>query len=61
MVVRLDFVARGRASGVETVVRDAGSAYRLTKRGKCVRQDFFMDQGGWEQALDAVGLAPVTL
>lgn len=53
---RIDFVTRGRSSGVETTVNDAGSAYRLSKRGLVARQDFFMESDGWRQAQDV--LAP---
>ncbi len=52
--VRINFTTRGRASGLETLVKDAGSAYRFSPQGKVARQDFFMDRGGWQQALDAV-------
>ncbi len=53
VAVRIDFSSRGRGSGVETTQRDLGSAYRLSPRGKCYRQDFFM-RDGWKQALEAV-------
>ena len=52
---RIDFVTEGRGSGVRTTVSDAGAAYRMSPRGKVMRQDFYMERDGWRRALEAVG------
>lgn len=57
LAVCIDFTTRGRSSGVETTVKGAGAAYRLSSRGKIRRQDFYMEEDGWQRALDAVGAA----
>lgn len=56
MAARIDFKTCGRNSGVETTVKDAGAAYRLSRRGRVIRQDFYMEEDGWQRARDAVGL-----
>ena len=61
LAVRTDFVGHGRGSGVTTHITDGGTAVRLSERGLATWQGWFVEQGGWEKALAAVGLSePVT-
>jgi hypothetical protein len=57
VVVQLDLTAFGRVSGVEVSVTGAGSVYQLSPRGRIARQDFLIEEGGWQKALEAVGLS----
>jgi hypothetical protein len=54
--VRCDFVGRGRGSGLEISVPNAGTALRLSKRGKVAWQTWFAEADGWQRTLEAVGL-----
>jgi hypothetical protein len=49
-------VAYGRGSGVETKVQNGGAAVTLSARGLVTWQEWFVDQDGWEKALEAAGL-----
>jgi ketosteroid isomerase-like protein len=57
LAIRVDFLGYGRASGAEIAVSDAGTAVRLSERGLVVWQEWFVEQGGWSQAVEAAGLA----
>jgi ketosteroid isomerase-like protein len=56
LAIRADFIGHGRGSGVRTTVKDAGTAFRLSPRSTVVWQEFFVEQDGWNKALEAVGL-----
>jgi hypothetical protein len=56
LAVRADFVGYGRASGVKTALNDGGTAVKLSPQGLVVWQAWFIEQGGWAKALEAVGL-----
>ena len=56
LAVRADFVGYGRGSGVRTTIKDAGTAFRLTAQGTIAWQEWVVEQGGWNEALEAVGL-----
>ncbi len=57
LAVRLNLDTRGRASGATTAIRNAGSAYFLSSRGRVAKQNFYMEAGGWGMALEATGLS----
>jgi hypothetical protein len=57
VVVQLDLMSRGRVSEVEVPLNGAGSVYHLSPRGRIARQDFLIEEGGWQKALEAVGLS----
>lgn len=57
LAVRTDFVAHGRTSGAETTLTDAGTVVTLSPGGKAVRQEWFVENGGWREAMDAMGIA----
>jgi ketosteroid isomerase-like protein len=57
LAVRADFLGYGRSSGAETTLNDVGMLLELSAGGKVARQDWFVESGGWHQALDAVGLS----
>jgi len=56
LAVRGDFVGYGRGSGVKTTLKEGGTAVTLSARGLIHWQEWFAEQGGWEKALEAVGL-----
>ena len=56
LAVRADFVGYGRGSRARTVVDDGGTSVKLSARGSVAWQEWFAEQGGWKQALEAVGL-----
>jgi ketosteroid isomerase-like protein len=56
LAVRTDFVGYGRGSGVETTIHDGGTAAKLSPRGRVAWQEWFAERGGWNKALEAVGL-----
>jgi hypothetical protein len=61
LAVRTDFVGYGRGSGAKTELTGGGTAAKVSDRGLVTWQGWFVDQGGWEQALQSVGLSgPVT-
>ena len=61
LAVHTDFFGHGRASGVVTEIRGGGTAVRVSDSGRATWQGWYVEQGGWEKALAAVGLsAPVT-
>ena len=55
-VAEVEFAAQGKASGVP-VVRNSGTVYYFSPRGKVARQDYFWQQDGWKLALGAAGLS----
>jgi ketosteroid isomerase-like protein len=57
LALRTDFVGRGRSSGVETTLTDAATLVSYSPRGKALRQEWFVENGGWREALDAMGRA----
>jgi SnoaL-like domain len=57
VVAQLDLTGRGRVSGAEVSVNGAGSVYHLSPRGRIRRQDFLIEEGGWQNALEVVGLS----
>ena len=56
IAVRCDFRALGRRSGVETAIRNGGTAARISRRGLVERQDWFGEQDGWARALEVAEL-----
>ena len=56
LAVQTDFVGYGRGSGAKTTL-NGGTAAKLSDRGAVVWQEWFVQQDGWERALEAVGLA----
>jgi len=56
LAVRADFFGVGRGSGVETTMKDAGTAFRLSARGTATWQEWFVEQNGWQKALVAAEL-----
>jgi hypothetical protein len=59
VAVRTDFVGRGRSSGVETTLTDAATLFTLSPAGKVARQVWFVESGGWREAMEALS-APAT-
>ena len=57
LAIRGDFVGHGRGSGVQTALNDGGTALKLSTQGLIAWQEWFVEPGGWEKALEAVGLA----
>ena len=57
VAIRADFVGRGRSSGAETTLNGVGTIVKPSARGKIARQDWFVESGGWRDALEAVGLS----
>ena len=56
LAIHYDLLGRGRTSAAETRVNGAGIAVRMSKGGKIAWQHFFIQTGGWQKALEAVGL-----
>jgi len=56
LAIRADFFGVGRGSGVETTMKDAGTAFRLSPRGRATWQEWFVEQNGWHKTLEAAGL-----
>jgi hypothetical protein len=54
--VRGDFVGYGRGSGVKTEVTSGGTVMGLSSRGRIARQEWFVEQNGWQRVLEAAGL-----
>ena len=46
-----------RGSGVKIELRSGGTVMELSSRGKIARQEWFVEQNGWQRALEAVGLS----
>ena len=44
-------------SGVKIELRSGGTVMELSSRGKIARQEWFVEQNGWQRALEAVGLS----
>jgi len=57
LAIRTDFFGVGRGSGIETTVKDGGTAGRFSARGKVIWQEWFVEQSGWQKALEAAGLS----
>jgi ketosteroid isomerase-like protein len=57
LAVRGDFVGYGRGSGVKTELTSGGTVMELSSRGKIARQEWFVEQNGWQRALEAAGLS----
>ncbi len=57
LAIRADFFGVGRGSGVETTLNDAGTAARLSARGSATWQEWFVEENGWQKALEAAGLS----
>ena len=57
VAVRGDFVGYGRGSGVRTEVKSGGTVMELSSRGKIARQEWFVEQNGWQRVLEAAGLS----
>ena len=55
--VRVDFAGNGRSSGAATTLPDSGTVIELSARGLIARQRWFVEQDGWDKALEAVGLS----
>ena len=49
-------MAHGRGSGIQVALSDGGTAFKLSPRGKVAWQEWFVEDGGWKRALEAVGL-----
>jgi len=56
VAVRADFLGHGRSSGAGTTLNDVGTLATFSDRGKIARQEWFVESGGWRQALEAAGL-----
>ena len=50
------FSGVGAAAEAEVTLKDVGTLVGFSNRGKVARQDWFVDSGGWHQALEAAGL-----
>jgi ketosteroid isomerase-like protein len=57
LAVRTDFLAHGRSSGAETTLSDAGTLVTFSPRGKAARQEWFVESGGWRDAMEALSSA----
>jgi ketosteroid isomerase-like protein len=57
LAIRADFFGVGRGSGVETTMKDAGTAIRISARGRATWQEWFVEQDGWQKTLEAAGLS----
>ena len=57
VAVRGDFVGFGRGSGAKTEVTSGGTVMELSSRGKIARQEWFVEQNGWQRVLEAAGLS----
>jgi hypothetical protein len=55
--VKGDFVGYGRSSGVKTELTSGGTLMELSSRGKIARQEWFVEQNGWQRVLEAMGLS----
>jgi hypothetical protein len=53
----MDGVGVGRGSGVKTEVTSGGTVMELSSRGKIARQEWFVEQNGWQRVLEAAGLS----
>ena len=58
IAVRTDFTGIGRGGGVSTDIEGGGTVIRLSPGGLASRQDWFVEQDGWEKALEAAGVKP---
>jgi ketosteroid isomerase-like protein len=55
IAVRGDFLAYGRGSGAKTELTSGGTLMELSARGKIARQEWFVEQNGWQRVLAAMG------
>ena len=56
VAVRGDFVGYGRGSGVKTELTAGGTVMEISSLGKIMRQEWFVEQNGWQRTLEAAGL-----
>jgi ketosteroid isomerase-like protein len=54
IAVRGDFVGYGRGSGAKTELRAGGTVMELSSRGKIARQEWFVEQNGWQRVLETM-------
>jgi hypothetical protein len=54
IALRGDFVGYGRGSGAKTELTSGGTLMELSRRGKIARQEWFVEQNGWERVLEAL-------
>jgi hypothetical protein len=54
--VRGDFVGYGRDSGAKTELISGGTLMELSSRGKIARQEWFVEQNGWQRVIEAMSL-----
>jgi hypothetical protein len=57
IAVKGDFVGYGRGSGVKTELTSGGTLMAISSRGKIARQEWFVEQNGWQRVLEAAGLS----
>jgi ketosteroid isomerase-like protein len=57
LAIRADFFGVGRGSGVETTMKDSGTAMRFSARSAVTWQEWFVEQNGWQKAVEAAGLS----
>ena len=57
LAIKGDFVGYGRSSGVKTELTSGGTGMELSSRGKIARQEWFVEQNGWQRVLEAMGLS----
>jgi hypothetical protein len=57
LAIRADFFGVGRGSGVETTMKDSGTAMRFSARSRATWQEWFVEQNGWQKTLEAAGLS----
>ena len=59
LAIKGDFVGYGRSSGVKTELTSGGDrdGAVLARQGR--RQEWFVEQNGWQRALEAAGLSGV--
>ena len=57
VAVRGDFIGYGRGSGVKTELTSGRTVMEISSRGKIARQEWFVEQNGWQRTLKAAGLS----
>jgi hypothetical protein len=57
VAVRGDFIGYGRGSGVKTELTSGRTVMEISSRGKIARQEWFVEQNGWQRTLKAGGLS----
>jgi ketosteroid isomerase-like protein len=56
VAVKGDFVGYGRDSGAKTELTSGGTLMELSSRGKIARQEWFVEQNGWQRVVEAMDL-----